>query len=471
MSLKSRIKPIVLFINMVNPARNIENLYPQLAPAYLVAYVNKNLSNKIDFHMISSEFEKTILKIKPDIVAISSVSQNYNRTKDIAKFSKKAGVSTVIVGGSHISLFPASLTTDFDIGVIGEGEQTFLELMKIFVSQQKFSHKDLQKIDGLAFWDEGELKYTARRSLIKCLDDLPFPDRSLFKIDPNKAYMFSSRGCPYKCVFCASTRLWDKVRFHSAEYVVQEIKELVEKYNVKRIDFYDDLFIASKKRLIEIVSLIKREGINKYVEFHLSGRANLINDEVCSLLKQMNVRSISLGLESGSPEILNFLKGSSVTVKHNFTAVETIKKHGLGCIGSFVIGAPNDTKETILDTLNFIKRSKLDEFAVFPLTPFPGTPMWEYAEKEGLLPDNHDGIDWNRLDIEYEQSHTYNIHLAKYLSRDELYKLYLSFKKEQTRRNINKAARLLFSNPTRLLYHINKRIKSYLIKLRYKSAA
>ncbi|KKL18895.1 hypothetical protein LCGC14_2470930, partial [marine sediment metagenome] len=71
--------------------------------------------------------------------------------------------------------------------------------------------------------------------------------------------------------------------------------------------------------------LIKREGINKYVEFHLSGRANLINDEVCSLLKQMNVRSISLGLESGSPEILNFLKGSSVTVKHNFTAVETIK--------------------------------------------------------------------------------------------------------------------------------------------------
>jgi len=456
----------VLFINMINPMRGIENLYPPLGPAYLASYIHKHMGRrKVKFQMISAKFEKEILELKPDIVAISCVSQNYNRAKYIARFSKKVGVSYVLLGGCHISLIPLSLDPHIDIGIIGEGEQTFLELMNIFVSKKKFDVKDLLSINGLAYWNDGEVKLTPDRSLIKSIDDIPMPDRTLFKVDKNKAYMFSSRGCPYKCVFCASTRLWDKVRFHSANYVVEEIKEMVFKYGVKSIDFYDDLFVANKKRLTKMVPLIKKQGLNKIVEFNVTGRANLIDDEICHLLKQMNVKTVSLGLESGSPEILKYLKGGNVTVEDNFKAVETIKKHGLYCIGSFIIGSPTDTRETIMDTLNFIRKSKLDEFAVYTLTPFPGTPVWEYAEKKNLIPFKVGSFDWSRLDVEYSYSHFRNIHLVKNITRDELYQLYLLFKKEQTRRNILKAGRLFFTNPSRFFYHVAKIAKRVLAKI------
>lgn len=455
----------VLFVNVVNPSREIESLYPPLGPAYLVAYFKKYMDKEIvNFRLTSFNFEKIILDSQPDIVGLTCVSQNFNLAKKIAKFAKENRVPYVLIGGSHISLIPQSLDKNMDIGVIGEGEETFLELMKIFIAKRKFETKDLVSINGLVFWDKGKLKFTQKRQLITPLDRIPRPDRALFKVDPNKTYMFSSRGCPYRCVFCASSRFWSKVRFHSAKYVIEEIKELVEKYGARRVDFYDDLFIADKKRLVELASLIRKKGLNKKVEFHVSGRADLINDEICSLLRRMNVKGVSLGLESGSPKILKYLKGGFVTVEDNFKAIETIKKHGLYCVGSFIIGCPLDTRKTIIDTLNFIKNSKLDEFAVYTLTPFPGTPIWEVAKKENLVPSEIGSFDWARLDVEYSYSHFHNIHLARHLTRDELYQLYLLFKKEQTRRNILRAGRLLFTDPSRFFYHITKRTKRVLVK-------
>lgn len=446
-------RPIkILFINAVNSANPIEIFYPPLGPAYLASYAQKYLGkNKFEFRMISEDYEAKISEFNPDIVGITCVSQNYNTAKKLAHFSKKIGIGCVLIGGSHISLCPLSLDQNIDIGIIGEGEETFLDLARIFLAKKRLTSENLKNIKGIAYWDKKTVKINPRRELIQPLDNIPMPDRSLIKVNPDSAYMFSSRGCPYKCSFCASTRLWEKTRFHSAQYVVKEIKELVYKYGVKQINFYDDLFIAHRPRIKEIARLIKKESLDKKVLFHVSARANLVDDEICLTLKKMNVKSVSLGLESGSPEILKYLKGDSVTVEQNFKAVETIKKHGFNCIASFVIGTPIDTRKTITDTLNFIKKSKLDEFAVYALTPFPGTPIWAYAVEKNLLPSDPKKIDWDKINVEYSHSHSYNIHLAENLTREEFYELFLLFKKEQKKRKILRITKIIYTDPKRFL--------------------
>ncbi|MDD2678262.1 MAG: radical SAM protein [Candidatus Nanoarchaeia archaeon] len=449
-----------LFINLFNPRLKNEKSYFPLSISYLISYVNKYLKNAnlIEFSMINDCFEENIKKIKPDIIGITCVSQYYGWAKKISDFSKKIGIKHVIIGGIHISLHPESLSKNMDIGVIKEGEQTFLELMKLFLKYKSFPPEKLNLIKGIAYWDKKKLKITQNRELIKDIDKIPFPDRSLFKIDTEEAYMFSSRGCPYKCVFCASSRLWETTRFHSAEYVFNEIKELVNKYDVKRIHFGDDLFIANKKRVKKLVELLEKENLIDKVDFHVGLRANLVDDDICKLLKRMNVKSINMGLESGSPQVLKYLKGDSVTVEDNFNAVELIKKYGINnCFATFIIGSPIDTKETILETLNFIKKSKLDSFSIFILTPLPGTPMWEYAKKQKLIPSDLNNFNWELLGEGFEVGYP-NIHLAKNLSKKELNELFKKFILEKKKRFVYMAFRTLIFNPLKAIKYIKKRI-------------
>jgi len=454
-----------LFVNLVNPMRDSESSYPPLGPAYLAAYVHKYIGKeKVKFHLVSADFEKKIAELKPDIVGITCVSQNYGLAKCIAKFSKNEGVPYVLIGGSHISLCPESLDVNMDLGVLGEGEVTFLELINSLIEKGGLEDARLEQIDGIIYWDRGKLQTTRKRVLIRVLDDIPMPDRSLFKVDVNKAYVFSSRGCPYKCVFCASTRLWEKARFYSAEYVFKEIKELVYKYGVKKIDFADDLFIADRKRIEALRTLLEQEGLIKKMKFHVSARANLITDDLCKTLKRMNVKSVSLGLESASAEVLKYLKSGSVTVDDNSNAVETVKRHGLHCFCSFIIGAPIDTRETILETLNFIKKSKIDKFVVNVLTPFPGTPIWKYAVDKKLITIDSAKFDWHKIDILYLHSHDYNIHFAEKLSRKELYEMYLLFETERIKIEIRRILNLMFTKPVSFLNHLLRKAQSVFIR-------
>ncbi|MBA7611924.1 Anaerobic magnesium-protoporphyrin IX monomethyl ester cyclase [subsurface metagenome] len=159
--------------------------------------------------------------------------------------------------------------------------------------------------------------------------------------------MFTSRGCPYRCVFCASSRFWASTRFASAHYIAEEIKELYYNYGAKLISFYDDLFIVQKQRLKDLTDILSKEGILGKVRFSCSARSNLIDDVVAKLLKELGIVSVALGLESGHPCILKYLKGKSVTVQDNITAVEVLAKNGITPNAAFVIGSPIETEEEI----------------------------------------------------------------------------------------------------------------------------
>jgi radical SAM superfamily enzyme YgiQ (UPF0313 family) len=436
----------ILFINAINPSRDIEVVYPPLGLGYLISSLKERFGpNYAEFKIINTDIEDEIRNFKPDIVGITSVSQNYNRAKEFARIAKTYGLP-VIMGGVHISLLPTTLTKDMDIGVIGEGEETIIELFALFEKTGSFKSSSLKLIDGIIFWENGALNITNKRRLILPLDRIPLPAREFFIIK-DTAHIFSSRGCPYKCSFCASTRFWDTTRFFSAEYVVNEIKYLIMNYNIRVIQFCDDLFVADRKRLRKIIEILGSEQILGKVFFSCSARSNLVDDELAQLLKRMHVPVVAIGMESACPSSLEYLKGGNITPRDHIRAIETLGKYGIETGASFIIGSPQETKEDIWETLRFIKKSKLSGFDTYVLTPYPGTPIWDYARERELVSED---MDWDILDVNFGRNHEKAVILSEKLTRDEIYRLFLLFAEEKRRWIIKTALKhplQLFKNP------------------------
>ena len=414
----------LLFVNAIDISRPIERRYPPLGIGYLCSYLRARYPlDKIECRVVEGNIEREILEFKPDIVGISAVTQNYNMAVACAAIAKKRGIA-VICGGIHISMMPMSLATDMDVGVIGEGEETLCELYGLFRAERKFPKEALKNVKGVAYWNEpGTVAMTEPRSQITELDTIPFPDRDLF-VAGEETYIFSSRGCPYSCRFCASTRFWKRIRFFSADYVVREIENLYTRRQVTKINFYDDLFCADITRMKRIVDLLEQKGLLGKIEFIGALRANIVTGEAGALLKKMGFSAIGIGLESGCDETLAYLKGEGINNNDNRTAIDVLTGSGIKVLGSFIIGSPNETKADILKTYAFIKNNDLAGFNIYILTPFPGTAVWDYAVSRNLVSED---MDWSRLSIDFEHHHHLAVILSEKVSRNELYRLYMKF--------------------------------------------
>ncbi|OGF32078.1 hypothetical protein A3H09_03095 [Candidatus Falkowbacteria bacterium RIFCSPLOWO2_12_FULL_45_13] len=443
----------LLLAEAVNEASAIQTKYASLGLGYLVACLPDKLKRNLIIKIAGADTIAEINNFKPDVVGLSSVSQNFSRAKKIAAYCQPKGIK-VIIGKSHITALPMSLDKNMDVGIIGEGEETFSEIILLLL-ENKFIKEELYKIKGIVFHDSDRIVRTAERALIENLDSLPFPDRRSLGLKPgDNFYLFSSRGCPYRCVFCFSSRFWQKIRFHSAEYVVREIKHLVNDYGAIRITFCDDLFIADPERLRKIVQLIKQEKFYKTVKFTVSVRANLISAESARLLKDLGADIVTMGLESGCPRVLNLLKGPSIKIADSRRAIDLLKKNNLQVSASFIIGSPDETRQEILETLSFIKNSRLDLFEVNVLAPLPGTPVWDYALKRGLV--SHD-MDWEKLEIDFANNHDDYIILSEKLNRQQLKELYDLFMAERRRRDRWLKIKYLYKRPKEILRFLKKK--------------
>jgi len=239
--------------------------------------------------------------------------------------------------------------------------------------------------------------------------------------------MLTSRGCPYNCTFCASTRFWPNIRYFSPEYMMEEIKHLRDTYGVKYITFHDDLFIANTKRLAGLHELVMREGLPKQgFRFSCASSATRITDDTARMLKEMNFVSISMGLESGNQEVLTRLKGKAFKVDINENAVHTLHRHGIHPHASFILGEPQETVEQMMETYDFIKRNPLSLVNLYVLTPLPGTPVWHAAKAQGLVSDD---MDWDQLNISFELDWKRVILVSETVSREELHKVYQKFRR------------------------------------------
>ena len=457
----------VLLVQTVNSARNLDANDTPLGLAYLAGYLRVHMKD-VSINIISSDEKLDFMKYKPDIVGMTSVSQNFNIAKELAAMIKKEKNIPIAIGGHHISALPHLLTKDMDVAAIGEGEQTFLEIVEL-VKSKKFSAANLHNVKGIAFRENGKMVFTGPRERLS-LDEIPFPARDLLK--NAGAHILSSRGCPYKCVFCSSSHFWSNIRFHSPEYVIKEIKEVIKQYNPKTIAFWDDLFIADKARVKKIVGLIKKEGINKKVSFSVLARTNLIDDEICKLLKEMNTSAVMCGFESGSQKVLDYLKRGTTTVEKNQNAINLLKKYGFNFAGTFIIGSPEETMEDMEKTLKFIRKNDFQNGDTYVLTPLPGTPLWQYAVEKGLVRED-EKMDWSILNIDFEKNMDRAVIVSEKLSRDEIKKMYFRFKKAWEEKDAKKRsftgmlkrfsikdlAKMGLYNPRKAFSYATKRIK------------
>jgi radical SAM superfamily enzyme YgiQ (UPF0313 family) len=447
----------MLKLSLTQTGTNREG-HPPLALGYIASYLRKYLNfNNIVILDKEPNTINSIIKEKPDILGISSSTVFFNQAIKIAKNIKESLDIPIIIGGPHITALPHTLDENFDIAVVGEGEETTFELIQLYQDHNEFEAKKLKNVKGITFRDNEKVIINERRELIKPLDKIPYPARDLFKMEEEylvprmtfsttklvkSTHMLTSRGCPYKCVFCASSCFWQIARFHSPEYVVGEIKYLIKKYKLKNVNIFDDLFIADKERFRKIVEMLESEEITEKCKFRILGRANLINDETADLIKRMNIDNMAIGFESQSPKVLKYLKKGTTTVEQNQNAVNILHKKSIDLQGLFMIGSPHETKEDMMMTLDFIRNNKFDTLEITITTPLPGTELWEYAKKKNLV---NDYMDWDQLHMHPIENGLGNILLDEEVTKEEFAEIFKLFTNEIETRQLKINISNLFS--------------------------
>jgi len=338
---------------------------------------------------------------KAKVVGITCATVSFHRARSLAELIRKELPDIrIVIGGYHISALPEAtmLTGAFDYGIIQEGEIAFLKLIKFLLHQEG----RLGDIPNLYYMDKGRLLHNQSGKYIQDLDILPFPARQLcpdlsiykpplgsFRKEP-VMNMVTSRGCPYECLFCDRSTFGRQVRFFSAEYVVKEIKELMQIYGAKEITFLDDTFVLSKSRLYRIFELLNQENIS--FPWTCMTRVNNLDYDTLKFMADNGCWQIRFGIESGNEQVINFIK-KGITLQQVKDVTSWCKSLKIKTTGFFMIGHHIDTPETIKETIVFALSLSLTDIIVTLNTPMPGTKSYQIAKHCGIFNEE----DWSLL--------------------------------------------------------------------------
>lgn len=414
-ALVSKMRIALIAVKNKNPG----SPFPFLGLLHIASFlISKKVIKKEEIKIFDTLFDEILEDLKffkPDIVGFSAVTPLYLATKEYAMaVKKKFRGAKIIIGGPHISSMPESLEEPFDFGIIGEGEETFAELVSILKKNKKPPSKILQRIRGIVFRDvkSGLNVATQRRPLIKNLDKLTHIDWSLIPHERvsrystivvdgkpksvNLAFVYTARGCPYHCVFCAENVVWGQrgVRYFSPRYVRKEIETLYKNYHVDCIQILDDVFGMPKKHVLDLISELRKHRLLGKIYFHnLFARADQVDEEYSLLLKELGIGAVFIGIESGSQRMLDFLKNKTLTVSQVKKAILILGKVKIGIIGSFMLFSPGEKMDDLKKTLGLARWLSSLENAFCTLfwvtTPYPQTKLWEIAADRGLIGKEH----------------------------------------------------------------------------------
>jgi radical SAM superfamily enzyme YgiQ (UPF0313 family) len=372
------------------------NIIPPLGIAYLAGVLEKhNYPVKIfdcTVGIPQSVLIDSLSQEEPDIVGITSTTPSLESAKRVAQNIKEVFPRvTIVIGGCHVTAMPQeTLQYDcFDIGVVGEGEDTFLELVREI---DKGRLSKLGKIKGIVYKKDGQVTFTGRREFVRNLDTIPFPARHLLPplgtYSPTPAsyrklplaVVMTSRGCPNRCTFCDRAIFGSSYRARSADNVLDEVEELIDRYGAKEIRFFDDTFTLDKSRVFEICDKLKERGIR--IPWTCLTTVNSVSKELLAKMKEAGCWQVLYGLESGDDRMLKLLKKGN-TVARNAFAVKLAKETGLEVRGDFIVGTPGETKESLERTLDFTLHNPLDYAHFNKFIPFPGTELYNMLLEQG----------------------------------------------------------------------------------------
>lgn len=337
-----------------------------------------------------------------DIVGFGNISSGYKYTKKLARQVKEAMPGAVLVVGNTVaSSMPRLLlecVSEVDIAVIGEGDRTIVEIIEAFETNRK-----LDQIDGIAYRDGKQINITQRRMVISPIDNIPFPDYSLFEIEKylSESYKIVSmpvpieiekiltlpintaRGCPFNCTFCTNA-FKGSYRCYSFDRVIKYVEYLQAKYGINYVLFWDELTFSSRERLIELCDAIERANIEFW--WTINARA----DAFCNADLELLERCRSLGalraggaIESADENILNAMN-KKISIKKTIESMNVRRKAGLAVGTSLVFGYPQETRQSIKKTFTLCEELRIYPSAGF-LLPLPGTQIYEYAVQNGFI--------------------------------------------------------------------------------------
>lgn len=386
----------VLLINppTSNLYAKIGNNMPPLGLAYLAAVLRKS-GHWVEIIDLCIE-PKALSKLSSnnfDLVGISADTPRFPAAVAIAKEAKKKN-SIIVMGGYHVTFMDeeALKTRVVDYVVRGEGEESFLNLVNAIEEGS-----DPKDIHGLSYSDGNSTIRTKEAFPPSDLDHLPIPARDLLPLAKYNATLrgmpmanlITSRGCPFNCYFCASSRFGGlKWRARSPSSIADEIEQVYNEFGYHSFAFMDDNFTLNPKRVIEFADELDRRGIN--INWWCFSRVDTLakNEFLVKRMAESGARMVFLGLESSSEQVLkDYRKG--IKTDQAQQAIELLTKYGINIYGSFIIGAIHETKKMILHTISWAKKLNPHTVQFSILTPYPGTDLFEQVVKENRLLHRH----------------------------------------------------------------------------------
>ena len=357
--------------------------FPPLGLGYIAAYLKQN---GVSVEVVDCTFDtqkevlRKIVDSKPRIIGIQSMYSMKEKSIELAKLLKDH-CELLVAGGALPTIDPVSFLEAFDIAVVGEGEQTMLELVSQFLSGG-----DLSQVKGLVYREKNtdQIKRTPRRGLSENLNSFPNPLREFFDNDAYKQYyskkfgytttaVMTSRGCPFSCDFCSKPVFGNEFRARTASKVVDEIEEVLS-FGYSRIWFADDCFTLDRRRLNAICDEILERGLK--VGWECLSRVDTLDREIVVKMKRAGCVRMFFGIESGNDSILMLMK-KQITTKQVRKALLLCKANRIKAGAFFIVGYPGENEKTVLETIKFASSLPLDYLSFTMPYPIPGTPLYD----------------------------------------------------------------------------------------------
>lgn len=403
------------FLNDDPKEKIIMKPYAPLGILYVSAYLErKGFSNEV-FDTTFSNMQKMrdyLLEFKPDVIAIYVNLMTKLNVLEIIKFIKLNLHHTKIVLGGPEIRYNANDFLNFgaDYLVIGEGEETSLELM-IALNEKRID--DIKNIPGLGFKNQNnEIVFTTEREKLKEVDSLPFPGRDKINLQlylnawkerhgENAISISTMRGCPYTCKWCSRAVYGLSYRRRSPENVCDELELIQKEYNPDTLWFVDDVFTISHKWLNEFNETLKQRNLK--IKFECITRADRMNEEVIKLLKDAGCFRVWIGAESGSQKVID-LMDRRVDVDQVREMIKLAQKYKIQAGTFIMLGYPGETEDDIEETIKHLKESNPEYFTITVAYPIKGTEL--FAEVEAVQTNN---FNWDsNSDRDREFKRTYN---------------------------------------------------------------
>lgn len=326
---------------------------------------------------------------RPDILGLSIFTHNRFASLRVAGMAKKANPSCLTVaGGPHATHRAAQILRAFpeiDAVVVGEGEETFLELARL-KGAGKLS--DMGTVAGLAFRNGADIVLTPRRPPVRNLDSIPAPAPHLegaIGIDLHRQleFIITSRGCPASCRFCSSPLFWgSSLRFRSPRAIVDEIRYIRDRHGLIYFSFRDDTFTADRGRVIELCKLLLAEKV--HIMWNCQSRVNAVDSEMLVWMRRAGCECVQYGIESGSGKVLKIL-GKRITTAQMERAACLTRDAGINLSIYLITGVPGETEADVQATIRLINRMRPHDGQVSPLAYYPGTALADEAVEAGML--------------------------------------------------------------------------------------